>query len=171
MLPYAHGGTPPVQSLTPSIAAPINPGQGLAGVPGAVSSAVSAYQAEAQVKKLFADVDKVVAETGLVGQQTRNATAEERRIFADEVLKIGQSILNSEQVKVLQANEALLNSQAAINKWRELSEKYRSRLAEAQIPLAEADEEFYNTWYGEFLRWVGRHSSEVFGGRGIPSPF
>lgn len=53
----------------------------------------------------------------------------------------------------------------------EISERARSRLAEAQIPLAEADEEFYQGWYGEFLRWVGRHSAEVFGGRGIPSPF
>lgn len=174
MLPYANGGSPPIQQMTPSIAPAINPGEDLAqGVSSGVSSAIDLFRSEGQVAKMFAEIDNIVANTGLTEQQTVNATAEQRRIFADEVLKIGQAVLNSEQVTLLQTNRELLESQIAINKWRELYEKSHSELAAAGVPLAEADAEFYQSRFGEFLRWLERMKDSInpFGGSGIGKPF
>lgn len=169
MLPFARGGAVGPTGFTPSIAPAINPGQDLGrGVSSGLSSAADIARTQAGVKKTFAEVDqiasniqKIQADTSLTVQQKANATAEERRIFADEVLKIGQSVLNSEQVKNLQASRELLGSQLAINKWIEISEKARSELQAAGVPLAQADEDFYKSTFGQFLRWLERSKAAI----------
>lgn len=179
MLPYANGGSPAGAGglAMPGIAAAVNPGQFLGpSTSSGISSAIDAFRSEATVKKTFAEISQIGAQiknieasTSLTQQQKINAVAEQRRIFADEVLKIGQSVLNSEQVKTLQSQRDLLESQTAINKWTELTEEARSQMVQAGIPLAQADQEFYETVYGQFLRWLERTKDAVnpFGGRGI----
>lgn len=182
LLRYGSGGSglAPGYSM-PGIAPAVNPGAFLSqGVASGVSSAVDLFRAEGQVMKNFAEVDKIASEiaqiqasTELTVQQKENAIADQRRIFADEVLKIGQSVLNSEQLKILDAQRDVLESQAAINKWVELSEIARAQLAEAGVPLAEADAAFYETLYGKFLRYLERTKDAInpFGGSGIGKPF
>lgn len=180
MLPYAKGGAPNPSGFSPGVTAPINPGQFLPqGVASGLSSAADFMRTEAQVKKTFADIDKIAAEipgihasTALTGQQRINAVAEQRRIFADEVLKIGQSVLNSEQLKNLQAQRNLLETEIAINAWREASEEAHAKLLASGIPLAQADSEFYESWFGKFLRYMekGKDAVNPFGGSGLGAP-
>lgn len=141
------------------------------GVGDAVNSGVSAFKAETErkktdveVEKIGQEVGKVVAEianiraaTNLSVQQRENAEAELKRIFADTVIKNGQGVLASEQIKLVQ-------SEVAINKWIAELEKARARLAQTELPRAIADEEIYNTAFGEVLKWIDRVRSSVFGG-------
>jgi len=169
MLPFAKGGAVGPTGFTPGIAPPINPGQDFGrAVSAGLSSAGDLARTTAGVQKTFAEISQIAASikqteasTSLTVQQKANAVAEQRRIFADEVLKIGQAVLNSEQVKNLEAHREVLNSQAAINKWLELSEKARSELQAAGVPLAEADADFYESWFGEFLRWIERSKAAI----------
>lgn len=163
MLPYANGGGPSTSgSFTPGIAAPINPGFDLgASVGRGVSSAIDMKRTNSQValqgsqvSEIAARINEINARTDLTKQQRENATVELRRIFADTMLKNAQGVLSSEQIKTLQAQRELIQSQAAVSKWTQLVEEARARMAKAGIPQAEGRAEIYSSAWGRFFQWL-----------------
>lgn len=182
MLHYSkgHGGVNPNYAL-PAIAPPVNPGQFLPqGVEKGLSTAVDYMQTKSnigkqavEVQRLLAEIPQIEASTRLTDQQKEVAVAEARRIWADEQLKIAQSVLSSEEVKKLHANIDLIRSEIGINTWTEVYEKAHARMAELGIPIAEADAKFWASAYAQWLRAIEHTKDAInpFGGSGIGAPF
>lgn len=188
MLAYAKGGAGPNASFAmPSIAPPINPGMDIQrALSSGVTSAIDLYRAEGQVEqmgaavrkmdkeigKIDAEIAKINADTSLSEEQRKLAISNQHKAFAEEVLAFARANLTKDESDHLRANIAVLQSQEAINAWRALSEEAHARLSQAGVPRAEADEEFWDTLYGRFLRWV-EHSKDAinpFGSSGVGGP-
>ena len=179
MLRYGKGGSmTPASFNRPGIAQPINPGMYLAQSVGqGISSAIDAVRTGAQVeqmgeqaRKLSAETDriayeinKIQADTTLSVAQRELAVANKHKAFADEVLSFARSSLTKDQSEQLQAHTKVLKTQAGINAFIKAREEAVAALRQADIPLAQADAAFYDTWFGQFIRYLDNIVNPVQG--------
>lgn len=114
----------------------------------------SAEQAIATASKVPYEIKKIEADTRLSKQQQGTQMADQRRIFQEEMLKYAQYNKVEVEIRLIEENTELVRSQQAINVYREIYEQAQAQVAQAKVPLAQAEAEIYKSSYGQFLRWL-----------------
>ena len=124
------------------------------GVPAAINTAFSAYQAEAGKRRTEAEISNVKEDTEYKKQQVKTEKAKQTNIFSDTQLKNAQGVLTSTQVQQSSSAAELARSQTTLNKLNSLIAEEKAKIARAGGAAAKTDEEIFKTAYGKFLRWL-----------------